>query len=89
MSKDVVLESGDEPGCRTMVEESPVGSKGSNGLAEKAVQDIDGQSRAIEMALEGRIGQKVDAESCIVAFMAEHAAYLVNRLSVGMDGKTP
>ncbi len=35
MIKDLVLERGDEPGCRTMVEESPVGSKGSNGLAER------------------------------------------------------
>ncbi len=35
------------------------------------------------MAFEGRIGQKVDAESCIVAFMAEYAAYIANRLSVG------
>ena len=87
--KDLVLERGDEPGCRTMVEESPVGSKGSNGLAEKAVQEIEGQVRAIKLALEGRIGQKVDAESRIVAFMAEYAAYLFNRLSVGKDGKTP
>ena len=87
--KDLVLERGDEPGCRTMVEESPVGSKGSNGLAERAAQEIEGQLRAIKLAFEGRIGQKVDAESCVVAFMAEHAAYLVNRLSVGKDGKTP
>ena len=87
--KDLVLERGDEPGCRTMVEESPVASKGSNGLAEKAVQEIEGQVRALKLALEGRIGQKIDAESRVVAFMAEYAAYLVNRLSVGKDGKTP
>ena len=87
--KDLVLERGDEPVCRTMVEESPVASKGSNGLAEKAVQEIEGQVRALKLALEGRIGQKIDAESRVVAFMAEYAAYLVNRLSVGKDGKTP
>ena len=72
-----------------MVEESPVGGKGSNGLAERAVQEIEGQLRAIKLAFEGRIGQKVDDESRIVAFMAEYTTHLANRLSVGKDGKTP
>ena len=32
--KDIVLERGDERGCRTIVEESPVASSGSNGGVE-------------------------------------------------------
>ena len=42
----------------------------------------------MKLALEGRLGQKVDAEANVVAFMAEYAGYLVNRLEVGKDGKT-
>ncbi len=34
---DLVLGRGDAPGCRAMVEESPVGSSGSNGVTERAV----------------------------------------------------
>ena len=36
--KDFVMERGYEKGCLTIVEEAPVGSKGSNGIVERAVQ---------------------------------------------------
>jgi hypothetical protein len=86
--KDLVAERGDEPGCRTLVEQSPVGSSGSNGVVERAVQAVEGQVRVLKLALEDRLGMKVSATSNIVAFLAEYAAYLLNRLEVGKDGKT-
>ena len=88
LMKDIVEARGNDKGCRTIVEESPVKSKGSNGIVERAVQTIEGQIRVMKLALEGRLGQKIDAEANVVAFMAEYAAYLVNRLEVGKDGKT-
>ena len=63
-------------------------SRGSNGIAERAVQTIEGQIREMKLALEERVGQKIDAEANVVAFMAEYAGYPVNRLEVGKDGKT-
>jgi hypothetical protein len=87
--KDLVAERGSEPGHRTLVEESPVQSSGSNGVVERAVQTIEGQVRVLKLSLEERLGQEVPASHCIVAFLAEYAAYLVNRLEVGKDGKTP
>ena len=42
----------------------------------------------MKMALESRLGQEVSAESNIVTFMADYAAYLINRLEVGKEGKT-
>ena len=39
------------------------------------------------MALQGRIGRKWDARERIVNFIPEYAAYLMNRLEVGKDGK--
>ena len=77
--KDIVRERGDEKGCRTIVEQSPVASSGSNGLVERAVQSIEGHIRVMKLALEARLGLKVDAEANVVSFMAEHAAYLINR----------
>ena len=86
--KDIVHARGDEKGSRTIVEESPVASKGSNGVVERAVQTTEGQIRVMKSALEERVGRKIDAESNVVAFIADYAAYLVSRLEVGKDGKT-
>ena len=66
-----------------------MGSSGSNGVVERAVQAVEGQIRVMKLALEDRIGKEVKADSCIVTFMAEYAAYMMNRLEVGKDGKTP
>jgi hypothetical protein len=86
--KDLVAERGDEKGSRTIVEHSPIASSGSNGVVERAVQTVEGQIRVLKLALEERLGVKVPASSCIVAFLAEYSAYLLNRLEVGKDGKT-
>ena len=73
---------------RTVVEESPVGSSGSNGVVERAVQGVEGHIRVVLLALENRIGRQLDPEEPIVAFIPEYAAYILNRLEVGKDGKT-
>lgn len=86
--KDIVLERGDEKGCRTIVEESPARSSGSNGVAERAAQSVEGQIRILKLALEARIGVDIPAESNVVTFMAACGACLLNRLEVGKDGKT-
>lgn len=72
----------------TIVEESPVKSSGSNGRAERAVQTLEGQIRILLLSLESRLGCQVDAKEPIVTYMPEYAAYLLNRLEVGKDGKT-
>jgi hypothetical protein len=86
--KDLVAERGSEPGHKTLVEESPVGSSVSNGVVERAVQGVEGQIRVLKLALEERIGAKIPASHCVVTFLAEYSAYLLNRLEVGKDGKT-
>ena len=40
----------------TMVEESPVKSSGSNGIVERAVQEVEGKMRAIFLSVEERLG---------------------------------
>ena len=73
---------------RTITEESPVKSSGSNGRAERAVQTLEGHIRVLLLGLEARLGMRVDAKEPIVTYMPEYAAYLLNRLKVGKDGKT-
>ena len=47
-------------GAKTLVEESPVGSKGSNGIAERAVRSVEEYFRTMKMALDVRVKAKVD-----------------------------
>ena len=83
--KDVTNERVDG---QTMVEESPVKSSGSNGRVERSVQGLEGQIRALLLALEARIGTEIDVREPIVTFIPEYAAYLLNRREIGKDGKT-
>ena len=94
---DIILKSDQEPaietlirdvatsrGARlTMMEQSPVGSSGSNGGVERAVQSVEGQLRTLKSACEARLGTPIRPEERITTFMAEYAAYLLNRLEVG------
>jgi hypothetical protein len=72
---------------KTVPEESPVKSSGSNGVVEKGVGDVEGEVRAMFLGFQERLGKKVDARERIVAFIPEYAAYLMNRLVQGADGK--
>ena len=51
--KEVVEVRGDTGARRTIIEQSPVGSSGSNGVVERAAQTIEGQIRVMKSALEG------------------------------------
>ena len=72
----------------TMVERSPVGSSGSNGVVERAVQSVEGQIRTLKVACEDRWGIRLRPDEKTVVFIAEYASYLLNKLEVGKDGKT-
>eukprot|EP00973_Karenia_brevis_P028067 3865025-Karenia_brevis.AAC.1 len=56
-------------GNKTSVEEVPKGSKGSNGVVERAVQEIEGRIRSLLMSLEERLVREIDAKERIVAFI--------------------
>ena len=43
--------------------------------------------KTLFLALQGRIGRKLDARGKTVNFIHEYASYLMNRLEVGKDGK--
>ena len=72
---------------RTIVEEAPLESKGSNGIVERTVQEVEGILRSIYLGLQERLGRKVSTRERIVAFIPDYAAYLVNRLKKGEDGR--
>ena len=82
--KDIISER--EEG-RTIIEESPVKSSGSNGVVERSVWDIEAQVRAAYLALEGRMKRRVDARERIITFIPEYVAFLMNRIEAGQDSK--
>ena len=74
------------PDGRAIVEGAPKQIKGSNGVVERAAQEIEGGIRSLFLGLEERLGRHLDVRERIVAFMPEYASYVLNRLSVGQDG---
>ena len=100
--RDVVLKTDGEPAIvslqsavqaerpgRTIPRNPPAYNPQSNGACEKAVQDCTDQARVLKMALEARIGQEVPTDSPLMEWILQHAAFVINRFSVGKDGMTP
>ena len=99
--KEFILKSDGEPAIvalkeaikaerqeRIVLEKSPVGESRSNGAAENAVQQIQGQVRAIKHALESRLQTRVPEASNAIPWLIMHAARTINRYRVGKDGRT-
>ena len=100
--RQLVLKSDGEPAVQALkeavraersekivLESSPVGESKSNGGAECAIQQVQGQFRAMKDSLETRIGTRIAEDSPVVPWLVLHAARTMNRYSVGVDGKTP
>ena len=75
-------------GGRMTVEMSPVGQSQSNGIAERAIQSVEGQTRVLKDALEGRLKMRIPAQHPMMPWLVEWAAVVLNRYEVGKDGKT-
>ena len=75
-------------GAKTMVEEAPKKSSGSNSFVERAVQTCEGYIRSLKSQLDERYAVKIDIGHPIVTWLCEYATYLLNRFVVGRDGKT-
>ena len=98
---EIVLKSDGEPAIvalkeaakreraeRIVTEETPVKESKSNGGIENAIQQIQGQFRAMKDNLETRIGERLSETSAIVPWIIIHAARTLNRYHLGTDGKT-
>ena len=75
-------------GAQTIVEQSPVGSKGSNGVVERAVQSVEQYLRTLKSALDERLGVRIATQHPILTWLCEYASTMMNRLEVSADGKT-
>ena len=76
-------------GARTIKELAPKGSKGSNGVVERAVQAVEQVLRTMKSSLDERMGVKIDILHPVNTWLCEFAGYMMNRMEVASDGKTP
>ena len=84
-------ESPEPDGQRAQVavpEHSHPGESQSNGLAESAAKELVDQVRTLKMSLELKVKGRLPNDHPVMAWMVEHAAYLLNRCKLGTDGRT-
>ena len=74
---------------KTHYDSSVPGQPQTNGVAEKAAQDLATQARKYKIALEGRLKQHVVARTTIFKWLVQHSADTLNAHCVGHDGKVP
>eukprot|EP00973_Karenia_brevis_P058798 8188391-Karenia_brevis.AAC.1 len=106
--KKIILKSDQEPSIQavqaavkegrsseTILENSPVGESRSNGLTEKAVQEVQGMVRTIKDHMDQKLTRwkkegddDAEVSGAELAWMITHAANLITRYKVGQDGRT-
>ena len=75
-------------GHATIPDNPPGYDPKANGEAERTVQEVKAQLRALKLGLEARIGRTVRAEEPILEWMIPHAGQTINRYLVSKDGRT-
>ena len=67
---------GGQAAGRIIHESSPVGSSQSNGMIERAIQDVEGQVRTMKLAFESHLGEKIPSDHNLIPWVVEYAAVL-------------
>ena len=72
----------------TICQNPPAYDPQANGSAERAVQEVMNQVRAMKIGLQSRIGAQITTEWKIMEWIVELSTVLLNRCLIGKDGKT-
>ena len=72
----------------TLVESSPKGESQSNGIAERAVQDLEEGVRTHKLDLETKLKVAVGIGHPCIAWLVENVADIINKFKIGHDGRT-
>jgi hypothetical protein len=75
--------------AETLIANSKVYDSQSNGTAERAVQTVEGMTRTHKLALERKLGRKIPSTHPIMAWLIEYVVDVLNKFTVGDDGRTP
>ena len=72
----------------TICQNPPAHNPQANGSAERAVQEVMGQIRALKIGLEQRINAAITTEWKILEWITELSTVQIDRCVIGRDGKT-
>ena len=75
------------PGVECVPKEALVGDSRANGSAENAVKQVKGQFRILKTSTEDRYRCKIDAKSCLLAWIPRHCANLMTRFKRYSNGR--
>ena len=64
------------------------GESQSNGLAESSVGIFEDQFRTLKAALEQRVKHRILSSHPVVAWLAEHTAFVLNKYALDSQGRT-
>ena len=64
---------------RTVIKHSAVEDSKGNGVVERVVKSIEGQTRVARSELEMRIGAKIEPEHAVMTWLIEYVSLLVHR----------
>ena len=65
-----------------------MGESDSNAAVERAIQDVEGQTRTLRAGLEKNIGRRIELGDEVTPWMMRHAACLAIRCRVRPNGRT-
>ena len=72
----------------TVPENAPKGESQANGIAERAIQDVEGLLRTLKVAVERRLRIRLKPSDALMPWLVEHCSTLINRCRIGIDGLT-
>ena len=90
--KRILTKSDNEPAIKRLKERVSecllVGDSRAYGSAENAVKQVKGQFRTLKTSTEDLYRCKIDAKSCLLAWIPRHCANLMTRFKRYSDGRT-
>ena len=97
----IVLKSDNEPAIKdllgkvgamregeTLLEHSPVGDSKANGLAERAMQAVEKQTRVLKISTERNLGRRISVRHAGFPWLVMHAADVITKCQTHRDGRT-
>ena len=88
----IVFKTDGEPACKalqdaietcrdatTVIENSPPEESQSNGVVEKAIDEVEGIVRILNSALQERLGGTLEPDHPVITWLIEWAATLINK----------
>ena len=76
-------------GARAFKECAPQSSKGSSGIAERAVQSVEQYFRTLKSSLDERMGVKIEVLHPVLTWLCEFVGYMMDLMEIASDGNTP